>query len=240
MNTNSNLYIFIYSSVMVVLVAALLAFTALTLKPAQDLNVEIEKKQNLLSSIGISSTPENAVSLYDQYIKETFAINANGEKLELEASKVFNTDLKKELEKPLEKRVLPIYKAEVEGKTYVIIPLRGKGLWGPIWGYISLESDMNTVHGAVFDHKGETPGLGADINKEWFQQPFIGKKLFDGAGKFTSIKVYKGGKGAAALAGDADHGVDGISGGTITSKGLEAMIYDCLLAYEKYFAQNKQ
>jgi len=240
MNTNSNAYIFIYSSVLVIVVAAGLAFTALTLKPAQDLNIEIEKKQNILASFGIPSTPENAVELYSKYVKETYAINAAGEKLDLEPSKVFNTDLKKETVKPIDERVLPLYRAEVDGKTYVIIPLRGKGLWGPIWGYVSLESDLNTIHGAVFDHKGETPGLGAEINRDWFQEPFVGKKLFDASGKFTSIHVYKGGKGASALAGDTDHGVDGISGGTITSKGLEAMLRDCLVAYEKYFVQNKQ
>ncbi|MFC2087108.1 NADH:ubiquinone reductase (Na(+)-transporting) subunit C, partial [Bacteroidota bacterium] len=120
-----------------------------------------------------------------------------------------------------------------------IIPLRGKGLWGPIWGYVSLEDDYNTVYGAVFDHKTETPGLGAEINTTWFQKPFKGKNIFNQSGEFVGINIYKGGSGAAANAGDLKHGVDGISGGTITSKGVEAMIHDNLNLYTAYFNKNK-
>lgn len=127
-------------------------------------------------------------------------------------------------------RQLPVYICSKEGNTYYVLPLQGKGLWGPIWGYVALEDDMNTIYGAVFDHKSETPGLGADINKPFFQDTFKGKKLYTETMEFNSIEIVKGGAPADAL-----HKVDGISGGTITSKGVEAMLYDCLVGYQNFF-----
>lgn len=126
-------------------------------------------------------------------------------------------------------RQLPVFVCEKEGDTYYIVPLRGKGLWGPIWGYIALEGDLNTVYGAVFDHKSETPGLGAEINTSWFQDNFKGKKIFKEE-QFQSIEVAKGGADV-----QDQYAVDAVSGGTITSKGLESMLYDCLLGYETFF-----
>lgn len=238
MNVQSNAYTFIYASVMVVVVAAVLSFTAIKLQPIQQKNVEVEKKQNILASVGIASTPKDAEALFEKYITESYVINHKGEKQE--GTKAFFINLKKELAKNLENRNLPVFKAKLEDKgEKIIIPVLGKGLWGPIWGYVALNEDYNTIFGAVFDHKGETPGLGADINKDWFQEPFKGKKLFGENGKFVSINVYKGGSGAAKNAGDLTHGVDGISGGTITSKGLEEMLRNCLGSYEGYFKQKK-
>jgi len=108
----------------------------------------------------------------------------------------------------------------------------GTGLWGPIWGYMAISSDGITVEGASFDHKSETPGLGAEINTSWFQAPFVGKKIFNDAGEFSPIKAVKGG-----AADDDMHGVDAISGGTITSNGLSAMISNTLKIYTKYFKE---
>lgn len=238
MNTQGNTYTFIYASVMVILVAAGLAFTAIQLKPYQDANIKNEKMQNILSSVGIPSTPINVNELYAKYITESLVINTKGE---VQTGKTaFDIDLNTELAKPIETRDLPIFKCTQEdGSVNIIVPLRGKGLWGPIWGYMSFEKDFNTVHGAVFDHKGETPGLGADINQPWFYDPFKGKTVFNENDELVSITVHKGGKGAAQIAGDTQHGVDAISGGTITSKGLEAMIKDCLANYETYFKNSK-
>jgi Na+-transporting NADH:ubiquinone oxidoreductase subunit C len=165
-----------------------------------------------------SQLQERRVSPFKNYISgfiKTKAIDKNS--------------INKQIEKFESGRELPVYVCEKEGSTYFILPLRGKGLWGPIWGYIALESDLNTVYGAVFDHKGETPGLGAEINQGWFQENFQGKKIFKD-GQFVSIEVVKGGADAADL-----YEVDGISGGTITSKGLEDMLYDCLKSYETFF-----
>ena len=128
---------------------------------------------------------------------------------------------------------MPLYISNIDGSEKYIIPLRGTGLWGPIWGYISLDNDMNTVYGAVFDHKAETPGLGAEINRDFFEKPFNGKRIFDLEGDFVSIAVIKGG----AKENDY-HGVDGISGGTITYDGVTAMLKERLDKYLPYF-ENK-
>jgi Na+-transporting NADH:ubiquinone oxidoreductase subunit C len=123
-----------------------------------------------------------------------------------------------------------VYKDENGNKKY-IIPVRGKGLWGQIWGYVAINDDLNTIYGAVFDHAKETPGLGAEINQDWFMNEFKGKKLFDDNGNFISIEVVKGGGADPA----DPHAVDAISGGTITSKGLEDMLKDSLAPYVNYF-----
>lgn len=234
MKNFSNTYIFIFSAVMVVIVALLLSTAALQLKPFQDKNIEVEKKQNILGSIRITSTPVDAVDLYAKYITSSFAINNKGEKLEGEDA--FTIDIKKELSKPAADRKLPVYVGTLDnGSNAYVMPVRGKGLWGPIWGYISLKPDMNTIYGVVFDHQGETPGLGAEIATEFFQTPFIDKQLFKDSTEFVSIKVLKGG----APEGDM-HSVDAISGGTITSKALEEMLDTCLVQYKTFYIQNRQ
>ena len=233
MKNFSNTYIFIFSAVMVVLVALLLSTTSLNLKPFQDKNVEVEKKQNILASINIESTAKNAVEIYAKYITSSFVVNNKGEKVE--DVDAFTVNVKNELSKPASDRLLPVFVGTLnDGTNAYVMPLQGKGLWGPIWGYISLKPDMNTVLGAVFDHSGETPGLGAEIATEGFQKPFADKQIFKDSTEFVSIKVLKGG----APENDV-HGVDAISGGTLTSKGLEAMLDSCLIQYKTFFIQNR-
>ncbi len=233
MKNFSNTYIYTFSIVMVVIVALLLSLAAIQLKPFQDKNIEVEKKQNILSSVGIASTPVDAVDLYAKYITESFILNNKGEKQEGDA---FVIELKSELGKPASERKLPVFVATLDdgGKAFVV-PLRGKGLWGPIWGYISLKPDLNTIYGTIFDHQGETPGLGAEIATDWFQEPFKGKQIFQDSTQFVSVKVLKGG-----APDDDPHAVDAISGGTITSKALEAMLDTCLVQYKTYFLTNRQ
>jgi len=233
MDTNGNKYTIIYASVMVVVVAVLLAIAATQLKPYQDANILIEKKQNILKSVNIASDVEQANDLFSNTIKELFIVDSKGQKVEGDAFKV---DLKVEHSKPVDQRKLPVYVADMgeKGKVY-IIPLRGAGLWGPIWGYIALLSDMNTIYGANFDHQGETPGLGAEINTEQFQKPFIGKTIFDQSGLFTAVIIAKIGEKS-----DPAHTVDGISGGTITSKGLQKMLFDDLATYQEFFKTLKK
>ena len=156
-----------------------------------------------------------------------------------EDSTAFYIDLKTEIAKSSNEMNLPLFECTKKGKNNIdtllyIIPVLGKGLWGPIWGYIALEEDLNTIYGASFAHKAETPGLGSEIDQKWFQAPFVGKTIFDKSGKLVSIIIEKGG----AKPGD-NHAVDAISGGTITSKALEETIKDCLTNYETYFNQNK-
>jgi Na+-transporting NADH:ubiquinone oxidoreductase subunit C len=228
----SNRYIFIFSTVMVVIVAALLSLAATLLQPAQEKNLEIEKKRSMLESIRIPATKQNAVELYDKYIKESFVLNVKGEPVE--GVDAFTVVLRNEQKKPLEEQYLPVFRAVPDdGEKLIILPAEGKGLWGPIWGYISLKSDMNTIYGVTFDHKGETPGLGAEINTTPFESMFTDKKLYQD-GTFVSVQVHKGGADPAD-----SHGVDAISGGTITSKGLEKMLLDCLEKYNGYFLKNR-
>ena len=226
MDVNKNSYTFGFAAIMVIIVAALLSAAAIGLKPFQDRNIELEKKQNILISVGIVTDRDGSEELYTTYIKSELVLNNKGEEVEGSA---FDIDLSKELKKDADAQLLPLFISEVDGATRYIIPLRGKGLWGPIWGFISLEDDLNSVFGAVFDHKGETPGLGAEINRPMFQDPFAGKTIFEGE-EFTSIKVIKGG----AEQGDM-HGVDGVSGGTITSDGVSDMLKERLSMYLPYF-----
>lgn len=228
----TNRYIFIFSSVMVIAVATLLSLAATLLQPAQEKNLEIEKKKSMLESINIPANRDNAETLYDKYIKESFVLNSKGDLVD--GVNAFNVVMNIEQKKPLEQQYLPVFNATPDdGEKITILPLEGKGLWGPIYGYVSLKSDMNTVYGVTFDHKGETPGLGAEINTNAFEGMFPGKKLFED-GKFVSIQVVKGG----AKPGDL-HGVDAISGGTITSKGLEKMLLDCISKYNDYLIKNR-
>ncbi len=235
---HSNKYILIYSIVMVVIVAVSLTIVAVQLKPAQDENIRIEKMQNILSSVNIpiAEIPKKEISaLYDKYITSAVAVNVKGEEVITDATQVFKIEVVNELKKPDDQQSLPVFIARLDnGDTAYVLPLRGKGLWGPIWGYISLKSDFNTIYGAMFDHKGETPGLGAEIGQQWFIEPFKGKTIFDQNGKFTSIQIIKGG-----AADDNPHGVDAISGGTITSKGVEKMIFDNLVSYQAFIQTHK-
>jgi len=228
----SNRYIFIFSSVMVVAVATLLSLAATLLQPAQAKNLEIEKKKSILESINIPAERENTEALYDKYIKSSFVLNSKGELVD--GVDAFNVVLNIEQKKPLDQQYLPVFNASPDnGEKVIVLPVEGKGLWGPIFGYVSLKSDMNTIYGVTFDHKGETPGLGAEINQPEFEGMFPGKSIFED-GKFVSVGVLKGGAKA-----DDPHGVDAISGGTITSKGLEKMLLDCLVKYNDYLLKNR-
>jgi Na+-transporting NADH:ubiquinone oxidoreductase subunit C len=223
---------------MVVIVAAALAVASGALKAPQERNREIEKKMNILTSVGKAASAgdradKNAYieSEYEKYIAEAFLINARGARTEGDA---FNVDLKAELKKPEAERLLPVFVCSDNGSRQYIIPVRGAGLWGAIWGYISLKDDFSTVYGAVFDHSGETPGLGAEIAMPDFQKQFAGKKIYRD-GKFISVEVVK--NGSTPL---NDYNVDGITGGTLTSKAVGKMLFDCLSNYTKFFDVQKQ
>jgi Na+-transporting NADH:ubiquinone oxidoreductase subunit C len=233
----SNTYIFVFSVIMVTAVAVLLSFVSMQLKPRQEMNVQVEKKQDVLSSVGEGEDVGQAASKntyideeFSKYITGSYVVDFEGNLVETDAFEVM-LDLENEVRKPREERNYPVfvYTGDNGSKKYVV-PVRGKGLWGPIWGYIALQADLNTISGAVFDHKGETPGLGAEINTEHFESQFAGKTIFDENGKFVSIEVVKGGADPSN-----PHEVDAISGGTITSKGLQAMLEDCLTGYVAYF-----
>ncbi len=229
MNKESNLYTIIYSTVLVIAVAAILAFVSLSLKDKQQRNIDMETKTNILKSVNLAPDVETAPNRfeyiderYNKYITASYLVNADGEKIEGEAFKV---DLKGQFDvmrlskTDITKLTLPVFECTLDsGEKVYIFSIYGAGLWGPIWGYISLKSDLNTVYGANFGHKGETPGLGAEIATDQFSGQFLGKEIFNN-GAFCSIAVVKGG----AEKGNS-HQVDAISGGTITSNALQETI----------------
>jgi Na+-transporting NADH:ubiquinone oxidoreductase subunit C len=228
---HSNRYIFLYASAMVVLVALVLSGAATLLRPLQERNMRIEKMQNILATINIKASKAEAETLFNEYITGTRIVDHRGNELEGDA---FEVDLQDENRKDLADRQLPLFLAEVDGEGFVIVPIRGNGLWGPIWGYVGLASDLSTIVGANFDHASETPGLGAEIGDREFQEQFPGKKIFDQQGNFRPVRVVKGGAPP-----DDPHAVDGISGGTITSNGVTNMLRDGLAAYEETFKNMK-
>ena len=227
--TNTNSYTFIFAVIMVVVVGVVLAFAATSLQPLQYENMRQEKMQNILATIGIQTDRAGAEDLFQQYIKEQLVLSKEGEVKE--GVSAFEVDLAKELKKKDTEQNFPLYVAEVEGETYFIIPLRGAGLWNAIFGYIALKDDVNTIKGAVFDHLGETPGLGAEITQEWFRERFAEEKIFDEDGNFIGVSVVKG----SADPSKEDHKVDGISGATITGDGVTNMISERLRHYIPYF-----
>ena len=231
MNRDSNAYTFLFATLMVLVVASSLAFTASSLKDLQNANVRKEKMQNILATIGIESDREEAEKLYREYITAELSLTQSGT-VDAEVS-AFEIKLNNELKKPKAVQRFPMYEAEVEGEKYYIIPLRGAGLWNAIWGYIALEEDKNTIKGAVFDHTGETAGLGAEITQQWFQDRFLGEKVFDTNGNLVGINVSKTNNDPKDLDKD-DHEVDAISGATITGDGVTDMILERLTHYLPY------
>jgi Na+-transporting NADH:ubiquinone oxidoreductase subunit C len=232
--TDTNGYTFMFAIIMVVVVASVLAFTATTLQPIQNENVRQEKMQNILATVGIDTERSKAEGLYNKYITEAVSLKENGsvdEKVD-----AFEVDLARELKKPADKQVYPLYIANIDSSKYYIIPLRGKGLWDAIWGYVSLKEDVNTIKGAIFDHKGETPGLGAEITQPWFSERFANEKIFDGNGNLIGVSVVKGNVGPSNK---EDNKVDAISGATITGDGVSDMISERLQHYLPYFKKQK-
>ncbi len=232
MDRNSNAYTFLFAVILVAVVASALAFAATNLQPAQAKNVKEEKMQNILATVGIETTRDSAQILFDKYIVEQVALDDQGkERTDVNA---FDVDLKKELKMDVTEQAYPLYVADVEGSKFYIIPLRGKGLWDAIWGYVALKDDVNTIKGAVFDHKGETPGLGAEITQGWFRKKFDDEKIMDESGNFIGVSVAKGYQG-----GDNkdDNAVDAIAGATITGDGVTDMISERLQKYLPYFKE---
>ena len=222
-NVNSNAYIITYSVVMVVIVAVLLSVTSLSLQGRQKENMLNEKKQQIVKALG----EDPATSAYADVVAEAAMLDKNGNKIEgKNDADIFNA--LGDLTASFDAGEFPIFKA---ANGCVVIPVYGAGLWGPIWGYIALESDMNTVKGIVMDQSGETPGLGAEITTANVQNSFVGKTIFEGA-DFVSVSMRKGGA-------TNNHEVDAISGGTKTCDGVNAMLKTGLEGYLPYINANK-
>ncbi|HSP40987.1 MAG TPA: NADH:ubiquinone reductase (Na(+)-transporting) subunit C [Gillisia sp.] len=227
--TNSNAYTFIFAIVMVVVVGTILAFAATSLQPTQYENMRQEKMQSILATVGIETDRAGAEALYKQHIKEEVVLDAEGNFRE--GVNAFEIDLAREIKREPVEQNFPLYISDVDGETFYIIPLRGAGLWNAIFGYIALKDDVNTVKGVVFDHLGETPGLGAEITQVWFRERYADEKIFDESGNLVGISAPKG----APSTSKDDNRVDAISGATITVDGVTDMIHERLQHYLPYF-----
>ncbi len=242
MNKNSNGYIILYASVMVVIVAALLSFVSLSLDERQAGNVRVEKMGDILRSVGLEGDANQVADKsayiagqYQKYIVDSYAVNAAGDRIE--GADAFNLliNLEAEYNKPLQNRRLPVFVSrDDQGVVSYVIPVWGSGLWGPVWGYIALADDWDTIDGAVFDHKSETPGLGAEIASQTFQVQFRGKRILDQQGRVVAITLQKGGADP-----NDPHAVDAITGGTLTSRGVENMLRNCLGDYSAYIHKQR-
>jgi len=240
--TDSNVYTVVFAIIMVIVVGALLAFTASSLAPKISENQRIEKQQNILYAMGVNENDEtsanfvsttDAPQMFSKYITKQIVIT-EGTK-EVQDDKAFLIDVKKEQAKAKEgeERRLPLFIGEKDGETFYIAPIRGKGLWDAIWAYVAMDKNM-VIQGAYFDHKGETPGLGANIKQRFFMDDFIGEHLLDDSGNFKGIDVSKS-NADPKNEDKTDNEVDAIAGATITGNGVSAMIKSDLKLYVPYF-----
>jgi Na+-transporting NADH:ubiquinone oxidoreductase subunit C len=244
--TDSNSYTIIFAVIMVLIVGSLLAFFASSLKPNIDENKRIEKQQNILYAMGINENDESSANFvstdqagadFQKYIKKQIVIQ--GDKI-TEDENAYLIDIKKQqgFAKEGKERKLPLFVGEKEGKMFYVAPIYGKGLWDAIWGYVALDENM-VIQGAYFDHKGETPGLGANIKQRFFMDDFIGEHLLTDSGEFRGVTVAKGNNDPKNEE-KTDYEVDAIAGATITGDGVTAMMKSDLKLYLPYFQSLKK
>ncbi len=258
--TDSNNYTMIFAIIMVLVVGSLLAFLASSLKPSIKENERIEKQQNILYAMGVNENDESSANFvstsvagdkFQKFIKEQLVLVVEDDKIVKQQNRAeymaensnkepYLIDVKKQqaLAKSGKERKLPLFVGEKDGQTFYVAPIRGKGLWDAIWGYVAMDQDM-IVQGAYFDHKGETPGLGANIKQRFFMDDFSGEHLMSDAGDFKGITVAKG-NNDPKNDDKTDYEVDAIAGATITGDGVSAMIKSDLKLYVPYFKSLKK
>jgi len=233
----SNLYIVLYAAAITIVCGGALAIASQTLKPLQDANIELERKKNILATVMELKEGDDVVKLYASRVKESVIDFQGNVKVGMKASQVIIAEQYKL--KP-EERLLPIYEFRNQTDTTkienAVMPVYGYGLWNNIWGFVALQSDLNTVQGVKFEHAGETPGLGARITSDDIQVRYKGKKVFEGD-KIMSVQMQKG----EGMDYSADpHKVDGMSGATLTGKGVNNMLTDYFSCYKNYLKKNQQ
>lgn len=222
-NTSSDSYAIIYASIVVVIVAFLLAGVSSLLAPLQQDNIRLDKKKQILSSLNLKNLPD-AAATYDEVVKQEIIIDAAGNTVATEGGFDVKNDAVNE-------NNLPLYICEIDGEKKYVIPMTGNGLWGGIWGYMAVNNDGNTIYGVYFSHASETPGLGAEIASDKFQSRFLGKNIIkDGA---AALHVKK-------KVDDADYEVNAISGATITCNGVDAMLSKTMQGYQAYLVALQQ
>ncbi|WP_264560375.1 NADH:ubiquinone reductase (Na(+)-transporting) subunit C [Flavobacterium sp. N2270] len=236
--TDSNSYTIIFSIILVLVVGSLLAFFANATKEMRDNNDKVKTQMDILSAMGVDSDRSNATETFNQYIKTQYVIE--GEKV-TEDKEAYLINIKKELDNAKQGLVqkLPLFVGEKDGKKLYIVPVRGNGLWDAIWGYIAINDDLKSINGVFFDHKGETPGLGANITESFFKDDFKGEMLFDAEGNYKSVEISKS-NGDPNNEDKTDNQVDAISGATITGTGVGAMLNSGIKLYLPYFETLKK
>ena len=235
MNRQGNAYTLIYSIVLVAVVGIVLSLVYQALRPSQEENIANDTKRQILAAARITPTEGESVSeLYDKYIKESYIVNSQGQKID-ENKEAFAVNVGNQVKEPFDKRELPVFVCSTNDGVKYILPVYGAGLWGPIWGYIAFDDNGDTIYGAYFAHQGETPGLGAEIEKPKFSNQFEGKNIFNSAGEFAGIAVLKAGQKAEGKA-----SVDAVSGGTITSQGVQKMLDNSLEPYSTFLKNLKK
>ncbi|MCM1153132.1 MAG: NADH:ubiquinone reductase (Na(+)-transporting) subunit C [Muribaculum sp.] len=232
MNKQSNTYTIIYSAILVLVVGIVLSLVYQALRPAQVENIANDTKRQILAAALITpSEGQTIADLYASHITKDYIVNAQGAKVESDVNP-FDVNMAAEVKKPDSERLLPVFECTTDKGLKYIVPVYGAGLWGPIWGYIAFDDNGDTIYGAYFAHQGETPGLGAEIEKPAFSSQFEGKNVFGTDGNFQSVAVVKTGHEPS----DRPY-VHAISGGTITSQGVQAMLQNSLKPYSA-FLQN--
>ena len=241
-NTEKNTYTLLFAVGLVVVVGTLLSAIDSSLKDKIRINKILEKQQNILYAIGINQNEGNSVNFiaadkaeeeFNKYV--TKQIYIQGDEV-IEDNKAYLIDVKKQkalAKDPSYMRKLPLFIAEKDGRNLYVAPIRGKGLWDAIWAYVSVDEDM-VIRGIYFDHKAETPGLGANIKQRFFMDDFIGESLLDSQGNFKGVTVSKTNLDPKNED-KYDNEVDAIAGSTITGDGVTAMIRSDLSLYQPYF-----
>lgn len=234
MNRQSTTYTILYSAALVVLVGVALSVIYQALKPRQDENIMNDTRRQILAAALLTPAEGQTITdLWKEHIVSDYIVNDKGKKIDAGVSPD-KVNLAQEVKKPAAERLLPVYECQTDKGIKYILPVYGAGLWGPIWGYVAFDSNGDTIYGAYFAHQGETPGLGAEIEKPAFQKQFEGKDVFAADGTFQSVKVVKAGQEPA----DAAY-VHAISGGTITSQGVQKMLLNSLEPYTAFLAALK-
>ena len=231
MKKNSNIYQILYAAVMVLLVGTVLAFIYMALKPKQNDNIANDTRKQILSALHIAANSDSEVKgLYEKYIIQDLLVDSMGNIVDSAQNVAFDVNMKKNVKLPAAERQLPVMKCRIDdGSVKYVLPVYGAGLWGPIWGYVAVNDDGNTIYGANFSHEGETPGLGARITEQSFQDEFKDKHLFVD-GEFKSVAVLKKGQKTT----NGAEKIDALTGATITSSGVSNMLADCLAPYEGF------
>lgn len=233
-NKENNLYTVIYAAVLVVLVGFVLALVYQILRPAQLDNIANDTKKQILAAALIYPTGDESVAdLFASHITDSFCVGSDGKRID--GAEAMDVNMQNEVKKPDNERVLPVFVCSSDKGIKYIVPVAGAGLWGPIWGYIAMDSNGVDIYGAYFGHQGETPGLGAEIEKPAFSSQFEGKPIFGSDGEFESVLVVKKGQEPTDRA-----YVNAVSGGTITSQGVQKMLAESLRPYTAYFKSLEQ